>query len=122
GLLDQGEVVNLDGSNRPRWRVGGLQFPLDAQLLPGDRVLVAEHKGDRVTERNAKGDILWEKKVEGPLVAQRLPNGHTFIANRNQLLEFDRDGKEVFTYTRPGGEAIMKAEKLPNGDIGLITQ
>jgi hypothetical protein len=121
-LLDLGRAIDLDASNRPRWQLDGLQFPLDIQMLPGDRVLVAEHNGNRVTERNPKGEILWEKRITGPLAAQRLDNGNTFIATKEQLVEVDKTGKEVWTYTRPGGEAIMKAQKLRNGDIGLITQ
>jgi HEAT repeat protein len=124
-LLDVGRVMDLDATNRPRWQVDSLQFPLDAQLLPGERVLVAEYndgRRGRVTERNRKGEVVWKKDVAGPLAAQRLADGHTFIATQRQVIEVDRDGKEVFTYSRPGGETIMKAVKLANGDIGLITQ
>src|SRR5206468_3294539 len=87
-----------------------------------DRVLVAEHEKNHVTERNRKGEIVWKKEIAGPLVAQRLPNGNTFIATKTHLLEYDKDGKEVFNYQRPGGEPFMKAQKLRNGDIGCITQ
>jgi HEAT repeat protein len=121
-LLDLGRIVDLDDRNQPRWQINNLDLPLDAQFLPGDRVLVAEHDGNRVTERNRKGEILWKKEISGPLVAQRLPNGNTFIATKAQLLEYDKDGKEVFSYQRPGGEQFMKAQKLRNGDIGCITQ
>lgn len=121
-LLDQGQVIDLDNANKPRWTVGNLEFPLDVQYLPGDRVLVAEHNASRVTERTKDNKIVWEKKVDSPLVSQRLPNGNTFIATRTQLLEVDAKGNEVFTYTRPGGEVIMRAQKLRNGDIAMITQ
>ncbi len=121
-LLDAGKAICLDTANRPLWEVKDLQFPLDAQLLPGDRILVAEHNGGRVTERNRKNEVVWEKKVEGPIVAQRLPNGNTFIATRQQLLEYNAKGEEVFRYNRPNGEMIMKAQKLPNGDIACVTQ
>lgn len=121
-LLDLGRIIDLDGANKPRFEIGGLEFPLDAQYLPGDRVLVAEHNGNRVTERDKTGKIVWEVKVDGPLVAQRLPNGNTFIAQRTSLLEVDKTGKEVFRYVRPRGEQIMRAQKLRNGDVALITQ
>lgn len=120
-LLDRGVVVELDKENKTRIQFEGVQFPLDVQILPGDRILVAEQQGDRVCERNAKGEVLWEKKVEAPLVAQRLPNGNTFIANRTQLLEVDRTGKEVFSHVPPDGDGIMRAVKLRNGDIGIVT-
>jgi hypothetical protein len=121
-LLDEGVVIELDGANRPRWQISGLEKPLDVQRLPGDRVLVAEFQANRVTERTSKGEVVWEKKVAGPLVAQRLANGNTFIATREALLEVDRAGKEVSVLTRPLGDFIMRARKLPNGDIALVTQ
>jgi hypothetical protein len=121
-LLDVGQVMELDAANRPRWRIDGLNFPLDVQLLHGgDRILVAEHHGNRVTERDLKGKVLWEYRVEGPLAAQRLPNGNTFITTRNRVMEVDKDGKEISAYTRPGGDFFMKAQKLRNGDIACVT-
>jgi hypothetical protein len=121
-LLDQGRVFELDSANHPRLQFDRLDFPLDAQLLPDDHLLVAEHNGNRVTERNGKNEIVWEKRIEGPLSAQRLPNGNTFIASRSQLIEVDREGKETSSIDRPNGELIMKAKKLTNGDIAVITQ
>jgi hypothetical protein len=120
-LLSANMVVELDAQNKPRLQIGGLDFPLDAQILPGDRILVAEHNADRVTERDRKGDILWEKRVDKPLMAQRLDNGHTFIATQLRLFEVDRDGKEFFSYSRPMGEPFMKALKLPNGEVACVT-
>jgi hypothetical protein len=121
-LLDDNAVLDLDASNRVRWKVEGVGMPLDVQRLSGERVLLAEYKGNRVTERNSKGEVVWQKMFPQPLMAQRLDNGHTFIANQDGVVEVDRQGKAVFTYTRPGGEQIMRARKLPSGDIVLITQ
>ena len=126
-LLDQGRVLELDSANHPRLEIGQLNFPLDAQLLPNGNVLVAEHGnpsglGGRVTERNSKNEVVWEKQIEGALVAQRLPNGNTFIATQAQLIEVNRDGGVVNTYERPNGEMIMKAQKLGNRDVALVTQ
>jgi HEAT repeat protein len=122
-LLDEGKLLEVDAQNKVRWEIGELQFPLDAQLLPGDRVLVAENAGNRVTERDIKkkGEILWQKAVEAPIMAQRLPNGNTFIATRAQLIEVDKAGKQVFQYSRPNGEMFMRAQKLRNGDIACVT-
>ena len=128
-MFEKGAVAELDANNRPRFQIEGLQLPLDAQMLPGDRVLIAEHNANRVTERNRKGMVLWQKQIASPLVAQRLPNGHTFIATQSiqlqqlapQLVEVDRDGKVVFSFSFPTGESIMKAAKLPNGDIACVT-
>jgi HEAT repeat protein len=121
-LLDKGKVIDLDNKNKPRFEIENLEFPLDVQLLPEDHVLVAEHNGGRVTERDKKGEVVWEKKVDSPLVAQRLPNGNTFVCTRTQLLELDKSGKEVFNYSSPRGEQFMKAMKLRNGDYAYIGQ
>ncbi len=122
-LLDLGVIEDLDTTNRVRWKIDGLERPLDAQLLPGeDRVLVAEYQANRVSERNLKGEIVWKKMIQGPLAAQRLPNGNTFITTENQLIEVDKNGKEVLTYVRPDGASFMRAAKLRNGDIACIVQ
>ena len=110
-LLDLGVIEDLDTTNRVRWKIDGLERPLDAQLLPGeDRVLVAEYQANRVSERNLKGEIVWKKMIQGPLAAQRLPNGNTFITTENQLIEVDKNGKEVLTYVRPDGASFMRGE------------
>jgi hypothetical protein len=118
--LDAGRVLELDVAKKVRWQIENLQFPLDAQMLPGERVLIAEHNGNIVTERNREGKVLWKKEIEGPIMAQRLANGRTFIATRTQLIEVDKNGKETFSYSRPDGNHFMKATKLPNGDMAFI--
>jgi HEAT repeat protein len=126
-LLDEGRVMELDRNNNVRWQLANINFPLDAQVLPGDRVLIAEYEARKVTERNHKGEILWEEPVTGslpitgPLAAQRLPNGNTFIATDERLIEVDRNHKEVFSHTLPAGQKVMKVAKLPNGDIVCLT-
>ncbi len=121
GAVSTGRVLELTADSKPRWQIEGLQFPLDAQWLPGERVLVAENSANRVTERTIKGQILWQKEIPGPIMAQRLANGHTFIASNDLVTEVDRDGKEVFAHHRPGNEMIMKALKLRNGDIAYVS-
>jgi hypothetical protein len=124
-IMDQlgespGRVVEFGPDGKPRWEIKGLQFPLDAQVLGDDRVLVAENTANRVTERDTHGRVVWEKAVTAPIMAQRLPNGNTFIASNHQLLEVDRDGKEVFSHAVPN-EMIMKAAKLRTGEIALVS-
>ncbi len=117
-LLEAGRIKEVDADGKTRWQIDGLGFPLDAQRLPGDRVLVAEYKSSRVTERDRKGRILWEKHIDEPLVAQRLRNGNTFIATRQELIEVDRAGKQVSS-AEPGG-LILKAQKLDHGEVGVV--
>jgi hypothetical protein len=119
-MLDAGRAIELGTDEKPRLQFDGIEYPLDAQMLPGDRLLAAEYHGDRVTERNAQGKIIWEKRIDQPLMAQRLANGNTFIATQVRFVEVDREGKEVNSFVRPPGEFIMKAEKLPSGDIACV--
>lgn len=120
-LLDAGRVIELDKNDKQRLKFEYLSYPLDAQMLQGDRLLTAEYHADRVTERDRGGNVVWEYHIDKPLVAQRLANGHTFMANELQLLEVNREGKEIFNYQRPIGDRIMKARKLPNGEIACVT-
>jgi hypothetical protein len=116
-LLDQNRILEVDGNDNIRWQIDNVQFPLDVQVLPGDKILVAEYHGNLVTERNFKGEILWKRMFDGPQMAQRLDNGHTFIGGRYHMVELDGAGKQVFVYHAPGGEGIMKCMKLPSGEV-----
>jgi hypothetical protein len=118
-LLDSGRVIELGADRKPRLEIGGLQSPLDAQVLPGERLLIAEH-GRGVTERGRGGEVLWHKDVTQPIGAQRLPNGNTFIATRSQLLEVDRSGKPVFSIVRPDN-SFISARKLVDGRVGCVS-
>jgi HEAT repeat protein len=118
--MTTGRVSEVGRDGRPRWQIAGLRFPVDAQVLPGNRVLIAEFHGMRVTERDFKGNILWERPVTMPVNCQRLANGHTLIAARNQVYELDRNQKEVFTYTRSSHD-LMAARKLRDGQVLCIT-
>ena len=73
-------LVAVDRTGQVRWQMDQLDHPIDFQLLPGDRVLIAEYYGNRVTERDFRGKILWEVNLPGfPINVQRLANGNTFI-------------------------------------------
>lgn len=116
-----GRVMELGAGGKPRWQIDGLQYPVDAHVLPGNRVLIVEYNANRVTERDFKGTVLWEKQLNNsPVNAQRLPNGNTFIAVENQLIELDRSGKQIFAYDRPNHD-VNAAIKMRNGQIHLIT-
>ena len=61
-LLDAGRVIELDTHGKIRLNFDGLTYPLDAQMLQGDRLLAAEYQhADRVTERGSAGEIVWER-------------------------------------------------------------
>jgi HEAT repeat protein len=120
--INPSRLIELGTDNKQRWQLDGFQYAYDAQVLPGERVLIAEYSGMRVTERNLKNEVLWEKKVMfNPISAQRLANGNTFIAMNAQFLEVDKTGKEIFTLARPQGD-VTAAQKTRDGQIVCVTQ
>jgi hypothetical protein len=97
-----------------------LDGPVDVQLLPSGRLLVAENHGSRVTERDRNGKVVWEKKTRSyPASCWRLDNGNTFIATRRELLEVTPEGNTVWSRTWP--DEVCCARRLRDGGIALLT-
>ncbi len=115
-----GRVLEIDGAGRTLWQAEDLPWPLDAQLLPGNRLLLTEFYDNRVSERDLQGQLLWHQQLaENPIAAQRLPNGNTFIATRSALLEVERGGKVVMTLRLP--HSLLAAQKGRDGSFACIT-
>jgi hypothetical protein len=114
-----GEVTEIAKDGTTRWQISDLNYPMDAQVIGNDRVLIAEYRGQKVTERDLKGKVLWQKAVDMPTGCQRLANGNTFIVTRLLLVEVDRKGREVFSY-RPPNYLVVAARKLRNGQIAVV--
>jgi HEAT repeat protein len=114
-----GSVRELDAHGRTRWKIEGLNFPVDAQAIDEHRVLITEYAPGQVTERNHKGEIL--RRINAPdlpLEARRLPNGNTFIVTPCQIWEVDRTGKEVRKMD-PGRDMIVAACPLRGGQLAV---
>jgi HEAT repeat protein len=106
-----------------RWELTDSLNPIDAQILPNHRLLVAEYSGNRVTERDLHTrQIVWEKKTTAIVVScQRLPNGNTFIATYNGgIMEVRPNGKDVYAFN-PAANGIVNALKLRNGQVACLT-
>lgn len=115
-------VFEIDRNGKTLWIIRELQTPVDAVVLPGNRVLIAEYNVNRVTERDFKGKILWQKQVRQPVCVQRLANGHTFIASDQGggFREVDRTGNDIYTIQNtPKG--VRAAYRLLNGPIIYLT-
>ncbi|HWG41672.1 MAG TPA: HEAT repeat domain-containing protein [Gemmataceae bacterium] len=123
-LCDTGKncLYEVDLHGKQRWKIENVQGPVDAVVLPGNRVLIAEYHGSRVTERDLKGAILWQKQVATPVAVQRLPNGNTFIASdQGPFREVNRAGKDIYVIQNvPNG--VRSAYRLPRGPIVCLTQ
>lgn len=110
-------VFEIDRYGKERWAVEGVPFPVDAWVVGGHRILIAEWMGRKISERDFQGKVLWSLGVASqPVNVQRLANGHTFIATVNQIQEVDRAGKEVYTIKNVVG-GITAAYRAPDGRI-----
>jgi HEAT repeat protein len=123
-ICDSGgnRVFEIDRHGKQRWAIENVMTPLEAVVLAGNRVLIAEYGANRVTERDFKGKVRWEKQVNNPINVQRLPNGNTFIASQNgAIVEVDRAGKEVYSINNVPGN-VLAACRSRKGDIFCLTQ
>lgn len=87
--------------------------PMDAWTLASDRILVASRDG--ITERDAQGKVL--RTIKGnidPNGCQRLKNGNIFVSCYSRVLELTPDGKEVYSHSIAGSNAVRKHR---NGNI-----
>jgi hypothetical protein len=116
-----GQALDVGSDGQPGRRLDGLRGPFAVQALSGGRVLIAEYAGKRVVETTLDGKLTWNRDLSaGPLAVQRLPGGGTFIACRNQLLEFSQAGEETWQLRRPRRD-IVAARKHTNGSIVVVT-
>ena len=117
-----GKVWECGHNGKPRWKITGLSGPMDARVVPGGRVLIAEHSGQRVTERDLSGAIKWQQPVKGnPITCQRLPSGNTFIATYHEVMEVTPTHQVVYLHNRGPGNYLFSAQKLPSGRILCMT-
>ncbi len=115
------KVWEFDRQGNVLWELNGLQCPIDAQVLPGGRVLVAELNGHKVTERDRSGKVLWQKEVNTPIACQRLASGQTFIGTNHKLITVTPDGKETWSYTPENGFFIHSVQRLPSGHYAMVS-
>jgi hypothetical protein len=117
-----GRVKEISPDGKVRWEFTNVQFPTDAIVLPGNRVVVAEQNNSRVSEREtATGKVIWETTFNQPIGLQRLGNGNVVVVGRQQLVEWNHDRKAVTTITRQQFDIVAGA-KLRNGNFAVYTQ
>lgn len=114
------EVMELDKNKKEIWKFDVENtFPVDAQVIGKDRVIVAEYNGRAITERDFEGKVRWRYSVpNNPTSIQVLANGNYFITCRNLLLELNRNRKEVFRYST--NNLIYRACKMKNGLVVTV--
>jgi HEAT repeat protein len=115
-------VFEWKPEGKPRFEISNLTGPVDARILPGNRVLIAEQNAQRVSEWSFSGKMLWQRSVEGgPVSVQRLPSGNTFVATTYRVLELTRDGKTVYSHAVDAPSSISDANRLTDGRIAMVT-
>lgn len=120
GRIGQGRVIEVGPDGKTRWEITNLNYPVDAEIVGRDRVLITEYRTRQVTERNFKGETLWTKAITGyPVSAQRLPNGNTLIADRSSVMEVTPAGNEVSKWATPGS-SLIGARRARNGEIVVL--
>jgi hypothetical protein len=120
GNINQGTVMELTHDKKVRWEIKNLNYPVDAQVVGPDRVLITETNLNRVTERDIKGNIKTTHNAQNPMGCQKFPDGKLFIATRHQLQLLDRDNKVVFTKEANMKYGIMGAGRARDGYMVLI--
>ncbi|MEZ6142358.1 MAG: HEAT repeat domain-containing protein [Zavarzinella sp.] len=116
GSNSVGRVVELDRDGKVRWEIGEIRYPVDAVVLPGNRVLVAEWDGNRVREFDFAGKEVWAASLPSrPTNVQRLPNGNTFVSATDGFIEVNREGK-ILTHHKISAN-LTAGYKAPDGQI-----
>lgn len=115
-----GQVHEVGPDGKPRWHIPRLDYPVWAEALSGERVLIVEHRTGRVGEWDRDGNLQWNVQVNAPVYAHRLADGRTFVAGRSTLWEVDRSGKMVVVIDWPA-RAISAARRLDDGRILILT-
>src|SRR5262249_40391942 len=72
--------------------------------------------------RDMTGKELWSYQAPAPpIAAQRLPNGNTFIAMYDRVMELSPDKKVLYTTVRGPQMFMYGAQRLKNGNVAAIT-
>jgi len=118
-LKGKGRILEVDGSGKIRWEIGDLMWPYEAQVLRGGRVLIVEQQ-NRVTERDLKGKIVgMDRYFPSVFHVERLRNGETFVACRNQLQMLDAKGTNKFTHNYTFN-TILAAKRFRDGSMAYV--
>ncbi len=120
--MQAGQVLEVDRDGRVRWKLQGPQWPFDAVVCRNGNIFVVQGNNGQVSMWTRQGKQVWQKPCNMPFYCQQLRNGNFFVVCRQQISEFDINGKEISTTQLPHLNWIIGGYKYPNGHIGLFTQ
>jgi hypothetical protein len=116
-----GRIVSLGHDLKERWRITGINGPTDARVAPNGHVFVVESGSNRVVERGTNGAVFNTRNIyQQPVNVNVLPDGGQVVVCRNNVFQFDKDGKQSWVYTRNNFD-IMTGHVMPNGDTLVVT-
>lgn len=115
-------VLEVSRNGKIRWQFQGPQWPWDAVVCRNGNVFVAQQNNNQVSMWSRQGKELWQKPCNMPFYCQQLRNGNVLVVCRQQISEFDINGKEVSTKQMGHLNWITGGCQFPNGHIGLVTQ
>jgi hypothetical protein len=122
-----GRVVAQDAGGKVKWEVKGINYPADALVLPGQRVLIAEMNRQRIVEREigGVGKEIWTENFPQPVKLGRLSNGTTWAVGRSGIAEWERGEKaprkKLFEYQYNDGD-IVAGDRTKAGEYWVLTQ
>jgi hypothetical protein len=121
GYRGSGRVWECGLDGKPRWEITDVRGPLDARMLSGSRVLIAEYDGRRVTERDLQGRVLWQHPIKGqPVGCLRLPNGNTLVVTNAEIIEVSPAGAQV-AVLKSGHGMIGAIDRAADGHLFYLT-
>ncbi|HZV05733.1 MAG TPA: HEAT repeat domain-containing protein [Gemmataceae bacterium] len=120
--FQQGRVLEVSRNGRIRWQIQGPQWPMDAVVCRNRNIFIAQQNNNQVAMWSRQGKEIWQRPCNMPFAVQQLRNGNIFVVCRQQISEFDMNGKELSTQQMGHLGWIVAGYKFPNGHIGLFTQ
>lgn len=132
-------ILHISASGHPLSQIGttgncvhdpprSVGYPNGDTPLPNGDLLVSEINGSWITEYTPSGALVWtvHLPIAYPSDPQQLGPDLYLVsdyARPGGILEFTREGRIVWTYRPPSGEAMLDhpslAERLPNGLIAV---
>lgn len=120
--MQSGKVLEVTRNGRIRWQLQGPQWPFDAVVCRNGNIFIVQGNTNQVSMWNRQGKEIWQKQCNMPFYCQQLRNGNIFVACRQQISEYDVNGKEVSTQQMANLNWIVGGYKFPNGHVGLFNQ
>lgn len=120
--MNAGRIVEISRNGKIRWQLQGPQWPLDAAVCRNGNVFVAQQNNNQVALWSRQGKELWTRQCNMPFACQQLRNGNLFVVCRQQIVEYDANGKEVSSQQMGHLNWIVGGCKFLNGQIALFSQ